>query len=210
MTISDMKVGTQVVADGTITEMRGTKDGSQAVQDSHAKYQEAVYRGNVFIASNQALATLQTGLTTIQTGLGLYNPVQSGKILVIWRASCVFTLAQPTASAVVGLLLATNTLQAAPTSQTVATYRNALAGSNTAPSAIPLVAGTLAAAPVFGPVMGLRNTGAITVDTQPGAIKEWFDGAIQVYPGAYVGFGISIAPAATSFWGDIIWEEIAV
>jgi hypothetical protein len=210
MTIAEGKVGPLIAGDQTPNPMRLSRDCAQVMQDGHARFQEAVFRGNVYVTANQSLATLQTGLTTAQTGLGIYNPANSGKNLVLWYASCVWTVAQPTASAVVGLLAATNTLQAAPTSQTIATYRNSLLGVGNAPVAIPLVAGTLAAAGVAICVMGVAHTGALTVDTQLQPIQRWFDGSIIVAPGVYLGFFSSIAPAASSFWGEMCWEEIPV
>jgi hypothetical protein len=195
---------------GTATPFTAGFSGGQRTSDAHARYMDAVLQGNVFVAANQALATLQTGLTTAQTGLGLFNPANSGKRLVIWNASCLLTLAQPTTPSVYGLCAATNVGQAAPTGQTAATVVNARLGANAAPAAKALVAGTLAAAPVAVAVLGLAATGAVTVQIAIPPMAREVAGALIVEPGAYLGFFSSIAPAATSFWGELVWEEIPV
>lgn len=177
----------------------------------HTRYMDAALNGRCFVACTQTLATLQTGLTTAQTGLGLYNPTTSGKNLFIWTASCAFTIAQPTASAIYGLCAATNTLQAVPTGQTAATVVNALLGVSTATmTAKPLVAGTLAAAPVAISTLGVAFIGATSVVTATAPFWRDYAGGLIVAPGAYVGFFSSVAAAASSFWGELVWEEVSV
>jgi hypothetical protein len=207
--MSDLqRVGPVFGGTGTAPPFTASITGGQRVNDAHGRYMDAVLSGRVFVASNQTLATLQTGLTTAQTGLGIYNPSTSGKYLVLLQASCVFTIAQPTTASVYGLCANTTTQQAAPTSQTAATVRNALLGSSSASGALALTAGTLAAAPVAVSVLGVAYTGAITVSTGVVPFYREYGGQLIVYPGSYLGFFCSVAPAATSFWGELVWEEI--
>src|SRR5882762_2101705 len=70
-------------ADNTPAPLRGTKDGATAIQDAHGKYQEAVYRGNVFVAANNAGSAIPVTLAAASTGLILTNPPTSGKNLVL-------------------------------------------------------------------------------------------------------------------------------
>jgi hypothetical protein len=195
---------------GTPVPFTANLSGAQRVTDAHARYMDAVLGGRVFVAASQALATLQTGLTTAQTGLGLFNPQGSGKRIVLWSASCLNIVAQPTAAAVVGLCAATNLIQAVPTGQSAATVRNALLGASAVSAATALTAGTLAVAPVAVSVLGVSYTGAITVSTGVAPFARDYAGALALEPGAYLGFFISIAPAATSFWGELVWEEVPI
>src|SRR2546430_576827 len=63
--------------------LRLTKDGSLANQESHGRYQEASYRGNLNWCSNQAYIAATSGLTNTPKNLTLWNPTGSGKNLVI-------------------------------------------------------------------------------------------------------------------------------
>lgn len=207
--MSDLqRVGAVFGGSGTAPPFTAGFSGGQRVNDAHARYMDAVLSGRCFVACNQAVGTLQTGLTTAQTGLGLFNPQASGKYLVILQASCVFTVAQPTTGSVYGLCAATNTIQAVPTSQTAAVTRNCLLGAAATPVATALTAGTLAAAPVAVSVMGYAATGAITTTNMTAPFYREYAGNLIVAPGSYLGFFSSIAPAATSFWGEIVWEEL--
>ncbi len=209
--MSDLqRVGPVIGGTGTAAPFTAGITGGQRTLDAHARYMDAVLQGNVYVACNQAIGTLQTGLTTAQTGLGLFNPQSSGKRLVIWSASCSFTVAQPTTASVYGLCAATNTIQAVPTSQTAAVVRNARLGANAVSAATALTAGTLAVAPVAVSILGVAMTGAITVVTMQPSFTREYAGALIVEPGTYLGFFASVAPAATSFWGELVWEEIPV
>ena len=202
--------GPQFGGTGSFNPPTGGVSGGLRTTDAHGRYVDAVLSGRVFVACNQAVGTLQTGLTTAQTGLGLFNPQSSGKRLAILLASCVVTVAQPTTATVMGLCANTNTIQAVPTSQTAAVVRNALLGSNASCTAQAMTAGTLAVAPVAVSTMGTVVTGAITTVSMEAAFFREYAGSLIVEPGVYIGFYTSIAPAATSFWGEIVWEEIPI
>ena len=83
------RVGPASYADGTLTPPRLAKDGSLVLS---ALYQEAVYRGNVFFAANQAAVTFSVGLTTTTAvGLIVANPPGSGKLVVPLQVEFVNT-----------------------------------------------------------------------------------------------------------------------
>ena len=209
--MADLRVkGPQFGGTGTFNPSTSGFSGADRVMKAHGDYLDAVLSGRVFVACNQAIGTLQTGLTTAQTGLGIFNPQKSGKRLNILFASCVFTVAQPTTGSVYGLCAATNTIQAVPTSQTAAVVRNALLGANAVPAGSAITAGTLAVAPVAVSVMGFAATGAITTTSVTQPFFREFKGSLVIEEGVYLGFFSSIAPAATSFWGELIWEELPI
>src|SRR5258708_35890987 len=82
--ISELRVGPYAAADGAQITQRASRDSTTVTQDAHARYQEAVARGSVFTASNQAGIALSAGLVATPSGLSLYNPIASGKNCVIW------------------------------------------------------------------------------------------------------------------------------
>jgi hypothetical protein len=104
--IYEGKVGPGVGADGSVDTIRLTKDYSQRVSDSHARYMEMVYRGNVWLAANQAGAAV-TNLSTGATGFILSNPASSGKLLVLVEIGIVQT-STATTTANAGVQLAAN------------------------------------------------------------------------------------------------------
>src|SRR6266566_5105324 len=80
--LAETKVGPRLLSDGTVAEFRSARTGAGVITDAHGHFYEAVARGNVFAALNSAARALTVSLTTT-AGLGIYNPVGSGKNLVI-------------------------------------------------------------------------------------------------------------------------------
>src|SRR5437879_3863704 len=80
------RIGEMPGSDAGIQPISLTKQGALKVGDRHARYYEAVYRGNVFWASpgSQALTVNGSGA---MTGLALTNPSGSGKNFVILDAA---------------------------------------------------------------------------------------------------------------------------
>src|SRR3954466_8678126 len=91
MAIIRVRPGTQVAADNSYPELRGTRKGAMAAQDAGARYEESLLRGTVFAA--QVAAANPTGVSTGILGaagtplLLVWNPVGTGKILSILQAS---------------------------------------------------------------------------------------------------------------------------
>src|SRR5579864_7639441 len=112
-----LKVGPSINADGAENEIRGSKDASLVTQDGHARYQEATYRGSVYSACNQAAQPL-TAVGTAMTGFILYNPIASGKNLVVWNVDSALAsvIAGTASSQVIALAVAVGPNVAAPTS----------------------------------------------------------------------------------------------
>src|SRR2546430_1242059 len=124
----DGRVGPAVNSDGAINEVRLSRDSSTITQDSHARYQEAVMRGAVFSASQQAGAATPAGLTASAIGvLTLYNPIASGKNLVILSVEPTITVAIATAIVGnIGICAGVGPSVAAPTGTTALTIYNNL------------------------------------------------------------------------------------
>ena len=87
-------VGPSPAGDNTEGPLRLTRDLTLVTQDGHAKYQEAVFRGNCYsvmtAAAGVTLAAANASLTaaTAQPIVGFLNPVNSGVNCVIWEVVC--------------------------------------------------------------------------------------------------------------------------
>lgn len=86
-----VRVGPQILADGDLTQERGTKDGSLAGVNAHGYYQEPTYRGNVFTMVLTATTTgiaagnIVAAAASAVVQFALFNPASSGKLLVLLR-----------------------------------------------------------------------------------------------------------------------------
>lgn len=86
-----VRIGPQTLADGDLTQERGTKDGSLAGVNAHGYYQEPTYRGNVFSMNLAATTTgvaagnLVSAAAAAAVQFALFNPPSSGKLLVLLR-----------------------------------------------------------------------------------------------------------------------------
>src|SRR5262245_59821083 len=80
---SQGRVGELVGSDGAIQPLRLTRTGAVGTADVHAKYQEAIMRGNVYSLSVAAgTPVAYTGAAAGTPLLALFNPLGSAKALV--------------------------------------------------------------------------------------------------------------------------------
>lgn len=205
MVLDEIRVGPIVATDGTVQVARSDKTGAQVVTDGHARYQEAVLRGNVFLASNQAGVALTVGISTTSTGLALSNPPNSGKNLVILDLIIAPTTA-PAGIATIGIEAVVVPTAVDSTHTTPLTPRNALVGNTSTPVGKTDTAATLAATPIAiravpgGPVA----TGGISTPF----IRDEIAGAIILAPGTAL--SLFCLTTAISVLATIVWEEVAV
>lgn len=183
--------------------MRSSPDGHAVMMDGHARYQQAVYDGNVFIGSNLGgtPVTTQAGLSATTPALTIYNPVGSGKIGVLIEFGYSFAAAPAAASQV---LLAYNLLNAtAPTLTTLANVVNARFSS-----ALPVLqcarVATLSAAPLALVYVG-GTTGAAAIS----GYNTVYDcaGGILIPPGLCLSVQTIGAASLTAHFK---WEEINI
>src|ERR1700752_142777 len=205
MPIVQAQVGPQVDADGAAPNLRAEKTGALVVQYAHARYTEEVYRGNVFVAANQAAQALSTALSTTQTGFTLTNPAGSGKNLIVLDA-CIALASAPAGISDLVWAANVNPAAAAVTQTTPLTVRNALLGA--AASAVGLAASavTLPAAPVVvrpvggGPVA----TGSVTAPF----IRDEIAGLLMIAPGCAL--SLSALTTAISVICALFWAEMPI
>ena len=197
--------GPQVITDGVNTTIRTGRTGELVVTEAHGRYQEAVYRGNVFVAANQAAQALSTALSTTQTGFTLTNPAGSGRILVLLDAAIAIASAPAGISTLVWAANV-NTVAAAVTQTTPLTVRNANLGFAGTPVGLASSAVTLPAAPVVvrpvggGPVA----TGSVTSSF----IRDELNGILTLQPGTAL--SLSALTTAISVICSLTWEEILI
>ena len=195
MAIFQGQVGPQVVASGSIADVRMGNQGDGIFSELSPRYYEQVFRGNVFNAVTQTVQTFTAGLTTA-TGLvfGIQNPPTSGKNMTL--VNTAFSLTGTTA-AVIGLSVGPYTSVLNTATTTGPTIQNAFAGSpNTSVGRVVSVVAT----PVVQMVLGGIGTSAVTQATDFVEIG----GSIVIAPGCTVAM---MASAAQTFWASLTWVE---
>lgn len=208
MSLQQLQVGPIRAGDGSNPTARGSNDACAVVQHGHAKYQEAVYRGNCYAVADQAGAALAAGLSASPVNVCLFNPKGNNKLAVIWHASIVSTVAP---AAIVAVWIGANhNIAAAAVTGTAGSPRNCLVGNQNAPSILTFTTATLPAAPVAIDVLGALLTGAITVETQNQGLSKWYDGGLIIAPGGALSFQGSAASGAAACFGSWIWEEVPI
>lgn len=198
------QVGEQAsnAAPGTDIEMRTGATGEVIVQELHGRYYEQMARGKLWSAANQAAQAISVALATTYTGLLLYNPVGSGKILVPNKFKFALQVA-PAAIAPLGLLCgfaATGGVTAQTTKLVPQANR---IGDVSAGVGIALSQATI----VTPTVLALLADGftAAALPAPSGIID--LEGAFGILPGAFIG---AYALTAVTGLGFISWEEIPV
>jgi len=207
--LSEIRTGAITSADGGVNPARGDKTGATVVTQGHARLQEAVLQGTTYAVANQVGVTSQAGISATTPVLTLYNPLGSGKNLVIWYAGAVFTVAFATAGAIF-VCVGTDVQTAAVTGTLTTTHRNLKLGTTASPTARTLLAATLPVAPVAVAILGVGLTGAINTVPAAPPVGRWFDGSLVVIPGANISIQTGVASGASGMFCEYIWEEIAV
>lgn len=186
---------------GTVSDLlRIGSDGALCTQNAHAKYAEATLRGNVFCASSQSVATFGTALTATAVTFTLYNPVASGKNLVILQTGVTVLTAGTGGHLVYAANV--NPVAAIPATNTELTIRNGLLGYGSGVAKVYSVT-TLPAAPVAVRTLA----GAITA-AGVNNIVDYVDGALVLSPNTAITIqGITIVGTGLI---SMVWEEVDI
>ena len=199
-------------ANNALLNGRAGQLGDAIVSELHGRYYETTYRGNVFLlsVSTAAAVTAYAGGAAGTPMLALFNPVGSGRNLVILKASFANVVAASAGgTATFGLYFGTTaTITQATTvapwsmatqqqSGSVATgFRNvALTSGSAASNVIAL-----------GSYYWATAAGAALVSGGPVDLE----GSVIIPPGAYVALGGSAALTSATWIGSIMWEEVPV
>ena len=159
--------------------------------------------GQLYTATNAASASV-VAVSTTETGLILYNPVGSNKILAIVLAAFAFVTAP---AAVVNLGIAI--MGPNPTTLTGLTAVNVLSGNGFGNAGNAVGRAYNAATLPVAPVMQRINFGAAwgtAVGVSPSTYIDYVDGALLVQPG-----GVACLAAVTTTaagLGHFSWIEV--
>ena len=224
--INEIKVAPQTAADSTVVTARGSRDGSTVVQDSHGRFQEAALRGNLFSGGMTTTAITNATFTTGTLGatatpiLGVYNPLGSGKNLVILQAkvSPVNTALQTTGAGALMWATSTNNVAIstgnAPlnrgTLQTTGSVAKDMSGvaltgltnNLVVRDASALGSGAMSNLSTLQTAAGLMPSQVVSVDN--------IDGSIVVPPGGVLALLSTTTAVAISAASSIMWEEVPV
>lgn len=208
--LAEMRVGQVPAAnsagfgEGAFSPMQATRTGEQRVSQAHARYAEAVARGNCFAGGNAAAVTFGTALTATGVTFHLYNPAGSKVNLYVMK--CVINIITATTSGTIVYAANIAPTAAVPATNTAITIVNLLLGSANAPQAKLYSVTTLPAAPTqLRPVGGAVATAAANA---PSTVIDDVNGEIVVGQGCVLSVqGITIA--GTGIIG-MSWEECPV
>lgn len=190
-------------------KMTCTGDGATRVTDGHARYMDAVLRGNVYAAGQTTATIMPAGLSGSPTTTTLVNPAGSGingviyyasvTSMITWSAAAVVWIAESIGLAVTSSApgLVTNVLTGAQKGGKIVPFTTATIGSPTAPTNVLMS-------------LGVGITGAMTTVPQIAPLGGFIDGAIVVAPGNTLSFQASTQSGGgvASAFGLWIYEEV--
>lgn len=192
---------TSVGADGNTVNVRGGRSGELVTQELHGRYYETMRSGASFYAANQAAQAVSVALTTTYTGLLLYNPVGSNKILVPNKVKFALSVA-PVAISTMGLLTGSAATGGVTAQTTALTIGSTQIGNASRPSvAVALSAATIVTPTVLAPLWDGFTAGALPAPTLPVDLE----GVFGILPGGFIGI---YALTAVTGLGWISWEEV--
>lgn len=209
------KGGPQPTTDGTPGLLRLGKDGAECTQDAHARYQEAVYRGNVYYANNTAAQALSVASSTY-TGLVISNPVNNLFNFVMLEAIFAGTIVETGIGAIVlgwgssqtaGVpLVLTTGNSSGPTGVSAKIGGSQKSTALVGASCTFAVLGAAAAPTILRPLQGIQW---ITAVSQANLyVKDEIAGSLILTPGSTL--CIEAITTATTGLAYFSWEEIPV
>lgn len=192
------QVGPVAKSDGSYSTVRIDKTGSMVFQNSHGEYYEAVSRGAVFSATNQAAQAVSVALATTYTGLCLSNPVNSGKNLSLIAASYALSVAPAGIASLhlIGNVSTTNVTHTAAVTP-MCNFLNTVTPTGKVDSQ----------ATIPTPVYLMPLIGGFTAGALPSSPVVYVDlrGLFVIPPGGFIAIG---ALTAVTGFGGLVWEEL--
>jgi hypothetical protein len=225
--LSLQRVGPTLGGSGTAAPFRADITGAQIVADAHGRFQEAALRGTLFstgmTATSISAATFTTG-TLGATGtpiIGVWNPVGSGKNLVVLQAKVNVHITAATATGAGGFMWCVGVNQSAISTGLTPFNRYSLAQSGAvakgfAGTALTGLSGNLtvmeSSAISGGPIGTFSMVGtAVGFITPQGECSiDNIDGSIVVQPGGVLALLCTTTPVAVSATSALLWEEVPI
>lgn len=201
MALAQGQTGVQNNADGQVVTQQFDRQAAGLVTQLHPRYYQQTVRGNVFSVNTQGTAVTTTAaLATTWTGLGISNPANSGKNLVLMKFSA--TQFAVGAAATIGLMGGVGVLATSLAIQSRRIGGGEVSVANASASATistPLLITT------FGSVGSLATTG---YGLEPGIFVD-LEGSIVIPPGSFVCNYTSIVTTTALNFG-FTWEEVPI
>lgn len=195
-------VGPQAKAmgDGAPSAIRLGRTGAQIVGELHGRYYESMRVGIMYSAANQGAQAVSVALATTYTGLLLYNPINSGRILVPNKLKYSLSVA-PAAIAPLGLLAGFAATGGVTAQTTALSVQNNQIGNAGRGVGIALSAATIVTPTVLATLYDGFTAAALPAPT----VVTDLEGCFGILPGAFVGI---YALTAVTGIGWMSWEEI--
>jgi hypothetical protein len=203
-------VGAQIKADGSVTQPRLGRLAEVLTGDSLGKYYELCRRGQIFMASMQAGASLGTALTATAVTVTLYNPLGSGINVALLQCAVALTVPPTVTVATANLYVYAgnvNTAAAIPSTVTALTIQSGLLGGGVG-QAKAYSAATLPATPVVVRIFPFGQSNQTAVGDGPTAAVDYVDGALCLQQNTAV--TLQSIGAANSGIVSMTWAEIPV
>ena len=203
--LSEYRAGVITAWDGAVNPGRLDKQGSLAVFQGGGKYRDAVSRGNLFLAANQAGQSLSVLSGTV-TGFCLQNPFGNQKQFILYEVGFLRT-STANNNANCGLQLAFHPLTAAAITHTATeTVRNCQLGAGNVTTALVDNSNSGQSTPVAIVNLWQSSVSATATTGIPPYVTYRADGLFFLLPGTALsmsGLGTTIAGAT-----HMIWEEV--
>lgn len=196
----DGKVGRVSVSKGSQNPLRLDATGGLMVSGYGGEYAEAALAGRLFSVANQAEVATTANVAAIWTGLGVGNPLGSGKNLIIHEFG-YSAVVKGAAETVIGIM----TGGIGDMAQAL-TAKSAFAGTGT--SIAYCDDGATVVAPILERVVGTQAQPAdMTVQISVNPIIHKLHGSIIVAPGrAVLSYNYALSAASGNYF--FLWEEV--
>jgi hypothetical protein len=225
--MSDLQIrGPVYGTTGSSVPLRADITGAQITSDAHGRFQEAALRGFLFSAGMTTTSISNATFTTGTLGatctpiIGLWNPLGSGKNLVVLQARVqLIANAVTTFTGPGGLMWCTAVNQSAISTGIVPLSRLSLVASGSvgkgfANTALTGLSGNLTVQEASGIISFSNNfSNALTAAGQAtagGGGIDLIDGAIILVPGSVLALLGTTTPVSVSAASSILWEEVPV
>lgn len=179
--------------------------GDTIMSELHGRYYEQTFRGNMFSASIQAVATTTVGLATTYTGLVISNPIASSINMVLNKASIMQSVIQSAQIEAYAIAVGFNATTNVTHTAALVTRSNKI-GSGLVSIGLADTSATLPTAPFYHTFV--QNTGTATANGTGSVID--LEGSVILPPG---GYALWVTPAQASvagLWFSFSWEEVSV
>lgn len=207
---------------GTSVPFRADITGAQVVTDGHGRFQEAALRGTLFsggmTTTSISNSTFTTGTLTASCTpiIGLWNPPNTGKNLVVLQARVQLIVTALNRTGGGGFVWASSTGQSAISTGITPWNRLSLSSSGSvakvyANTALTGLSGSLVvqeASGVLGGPMPVSGTDVLGVVPYAAPCIDPIDGAIILAPGAVIALLATTTPVGLSAASSILWEEV--